>query len=246
MKHLGIGILILVLNLFGCHQAKKQLSSKKTNDSRSKNMPALQNNKSDLGDNKSDLVDNKSDLVIDKKEIQLLIGNVLLWAESKKAPGLTPVITDSKDSLCIGFDDEKIKANLEIFKSTGYFSVEFIDNYGQILQTLEKEMKDKKFAPWFTNELPPFNFANDVDPWSDCQDVPYDTPNVYNLVEVHVVSLNKEQGELYWTWGGLKPDTDPSWKEFKYKFRVKKEDNRWKISYLEGFDFKESVKYVNG
>ncbi len=185
-----------------------------------------------------------SDSIADKKDIQALIRKVLLWAESGKAPDLTPVITDSKDSLCIGFDDEKVKANLKIFKSTGYFSDEFIDNYHNILSTLEQEMKNKRFAPWSTGELPPYNFANDVDPWSDCQDVPYDKPNAYSLVDVHVVSLNKEEGELYWTWGRIGINTDNSPDEFRYKFKVKKEGNKWKISYLEGFDFEQSVKYT--
>ena len=30
--------------------------------------------------------------------------------------------------------------------------------------------------------------------------------------------------------------------EFKYKFKITKEENSWKIAYLEGFDFKESTR----
>ena len=236
MKKASIGSLLLALSLFGCNQVKKQSPLKKT-DSINKDSVILQSNKSDS----SSVI---SDTLADKKDIQILVRKVLLWAESGKAPNLTPVITDSKDSTCIGFDDEKVKANLEIFKSTGFFSAEFIDNYAHILQTLEKELKDKQFAPWSTGDLPPYNFANDVDPWSNSQDVPYDNPNAYGLVDVHIVSLNNQEGELYWTWGGLPHDTDPSWKDIRYKFKVKKEDNRWKISYLQGFDFAESVKYV--
>jgi len=236
MQYLRVGSFILLLSFLGCHQPKKNSSVKNTNDSLSRDTSALKSN--NLGS-----VGDKPDSAIDKKDIQLLIRNVLLWAEAGKAPDLTPVIIDSKDSICIGFDDEKVRANLGVFKSTGYFSFEFIDNYNQILQTLEKEMKDKKFAPWSVNELPPYNFANDVDPWSNSQDVPYDTPNAYGLVDVHIISLNNQEGELYWTWGGLPPGTDPSWKQIKYKFRVKKEDDKWKISYLEGFDFDKSVKY---
>ena len=59
---------------------------------------------------------------------------------------------------------------------------------------------------------------------------------------MHVVNLNKKEGELYWTWGKLGADVDSSWKKFTYKFKVEKEDGKWKVSYLEGFDFKESVK----
>jgi len=228
MKYLKLSALILMLNLLSCNPAQKQNTSKISVDSVNKDLPATQTIKPDSAH--------------DKKEIQLLIRHVLNWGESKKSIDLTPVITDSKDSLCIGFDLEKVKANLDTLKSTGYFSAEFIDNYHQILLTLDKEMKNKQFPPWSTGELPPFNFANDVDPWSDCQDVPYDTPNAYSLVEVHVSHLNEKEGDLYWTWGKLSPEADSSWKKFTYKFKVKKEDNTWKISYMEGFDFKESVK----
>lgn len=236
MKKALIASLLLALSLFGCNQVKKQSSIKKA-DSLNKDSAILQTNKS----NASSIM---PDSVADKKEIQLLVRNVLLWAESGKAPNLTPVITDSKDRVCIGFDDEGIKTNCDVFRSTNYFSSEFIDNYALIFQTLEKELKDKKFDPWSANDLPPFNFANDVDPWSNSQDVPYDKPNAYGLVDVHIISLNNQEGELYWTWGGLPHGTDPSWKDIKYKFKVRKENNKWKISYMQGFDFAESVKYV--
>jgi len=230
MKYLKLAALVLVVNLFSCNQIEKHSPSKSTTDTVNKDQPVALTNKSDSSN--------------DEKEIQLLVRNVLSWGESKKSIDLIPVLTDSKDSLCIGFDLEKVKANLEILRSTGYFSAEFIDNYNQILLTLDKEMKNKQFTPWSTGELPPFNFANDVDPWSDCQDVPYDTPDAYSLVEVHVVNLNKEDGELYWKWGRLKKDNDPSWKKFTYKFKVKKENGKWKVSYLEGFDFKQSIYAV--
>jgi hypothetical protein len=190
----------------------------------------------------------KTDSRYDQKdvgEIQTLVRNMMVWAESNKEFDLIPVITDKADTSCIGFDLERVKANLDVLRSTGYFSTGFIENYNQILLTLDKEMKDKQFTAWSTNELPPFNFANDVDPWSNCQDVPYDTPNAYSLVDVHAINLNQQQGELNWSWDSLGKDVDPSWKEFSYKFKVAKEDGKWKISYLEGFDYKQSVKYVS-
>jgi hypothetical protein len=232
MKHLKLEILILALCLLGCNSTDKHKAAETRKDNvKGVTSPNIQPVRTDSINNEKD-----------KEEIQLLIRNVLAWGESKKSFDLIPVLTDSKDSLCTGFDLEKVKTNLEILRSTGYFSAEFIDNYDQILLTLDKEMKNKKFTAWSTGELPPFNFANDVDPWSDCQDVPYDTPDAYSLIEAHVINLNKEQGILYWTWGQLPADVDTSWKKFSYKFKVKKEDGNWKISYLEGFDFTESVK----
>ena len=93
---------------------------------------------------------------------------------------------------------------------------------------------------WNINELPTFLFANDIDPWSLCQDVPYDNPNPWNFLEINVNNLDK--GEIVWKWGNLPPNIDISWKDFSYKFRVAKENNKWKIRYMEGFDFKESTR----
>lgn len=231
MKYLKWSALILALSLLSCKQAEKAKASEIDTGTVKKVLSVEQTVNPDSSYNEKD-----------KEEIQLLIRHVLAWAESKNGFELTPVLTDSQDTLCIGFDLEKVKANLGVLRSTDYFSSEFIDNYNQILLTLDKEMKDHQFAPWSTGELPPFNFANDVDPWCDCQDVPYDEPNAYGLVEIHVVNLNKEEGKLYWTWGKLSPETDKGWREFTYKFRVKKEDGKWKVAYLQGFDYNEGIK----
>lgn len=179
-----------------------------------------------------------SNVNADKEAIQSLIRNMLSWSETSKSFDLVPVLVDEKDSLCIGFDLRKLEGNILQLKKTGFFCSEFIANYDQIILALDKKMKDKKFTKWSTGELPPFNFANDVDPWCDCQD----DPGSWNSVDVHVINLDKNNGELYWKWGNLGADVSQDWKDFRYKFKVKKEDGKWKISYLEGFDFNESVK----
>jgi len=177
----------------------------------------------------------------DTAEIQNLVRDMLNWAESKKTLKLVPELTDSKDSLCIGFDLKKLDSNLQVLKATNFFSAEFIDNYKQIILTLDRKVKNKEFK-WSTDELPPFNFANDVDPWCDCQDEPSDNP--WNKVEVKINSLDTEKGDAYWTWGKLGSDVDRSWKDFTYKFNVQKEEGKWKISYLQGFDFKEGTHTI--
>ena len=123
-------------------------------------------------------------------------------------------------------------------KTTGFFSNEFINNYNEIIRVLYRKMKDKEIAPFSTGEIPPFGFDTDADPWCDCQDVPYDNPNAYGLVDVHIIELNSESGKLYWTWGSLPKNVSADWKTITYKFNVKKEDGKWKISYLQGFDIK--------
>ena len=89
-------------------------------------------------------------------------------------------------------------------KNTGFFEDEFIANYKKIIQTLDKKIKNKEFEAWNIYQLPTFNFANDVNPWCLCQDVPYDKPNPYDFVIVEIIHFDKDKAELNWKWGKLK------------------------------------------
>jgi hypothetical protein len=84
-------------------------------------------------------------------------------------------------------------------------------------------------------ELPPF--GNDANPWCNCQDVPDDELDPWNFIEVEVISLGSDRGELRWKWGNPNSDADAGGKVFAYRFDVVKDAGRWKIAYLEGFDF---------
>lgn len=182
-------------------------------------------------------------VLTDQNKIRDLIRQTLIWADSKNSINLHPVIADSNDSVYIGFDLEKHKDNLTKLKSTGFFAAEFIDNYDQIILTLDKGLRDGTYEQWLVGDLPTFIFANDADPWCQCQDVPYDNPSPWGLVEVEPISLDAEKGTLNWKWGGpLEQNSGPGWKEFRYDFRVVNEDGNWRIAYLRGFDFKESTR----
>ncbi len=214
MRHIKTLTLIIWLISFGCNQ----------------------NNESkvviDTKNDSSKLIDNS----VDKMEIQNLIRQVLNWADSKNSIDLLPAISDSSDSIYIGFDLNKLEFNLDKLKETNLFSKEFIDNYNQIILTLDKNIKDKVYYDWLVGEMQTFGFTNDVNPWCYCQELPYDHPNPWDLVEVTVIKLDKEKGELTWTWGKT------NWPDMKYNFRVIKEDGKWKISYMKGFDYNESIK----
>lgn len=215
MKHIGLLILIIGLTFSSCNP---------------------KNNTVTATDNKLENIEH-SDQPSDKEEIQNLIRAVLNWADSKNSIDILPVVSDSNDSIYIGLDLNKHKQNLEILKSTGFFATEFIDNYNQIILTLDKGLRNGKYETWLVGELPTFIFANDINPWCLCQD------NMdWNIVEVKIISLDNENGELEWYWGNLSSETHESWKNFRYTFRVTKEDNIWKIAYMEGFDFKESTR----
>lgn len=218
MRHIGLISFTFGLILLGCN-FKNSSNASSTNSAE---------------------VKESSNVSKDKDEIQTLIREMLKWAESIKTFDMLPAL--SKDSICIGFDSVKLKQNLEVLKNTGFFTDEFIANYNQIIKTLDKKIKNKEIEVWNVYELPTFSFANDVDPWCLCQDVPFDNPNPYDFVTIEIINLDKDKGEFNWKWGNLKPDYDPSWKNFSYKFKVVKENNKWRISYLQGFDYKDSTK----
>lgn len=173
----------------------------------------------------------------DKEQIQNLIRQVLNWSDSKNSIDLLPVLADSKDSSYIGFDLDQHKQNLDKLRKTNLFASEFIENYNQIILTLDKGLREGNYDQWLVGDLPTFNFSNDDSPWCNCQD-----NDDWSKVEVRVIKLTNNKGELEWTWGYLNADTHSNWKKFSYKFRVVKENNKWKIAYLTGFDFKESTR----
>lgn len=226
MKYIGALSLVCGLILFRCHSDIKPNVLAKTNFIIKSNTSIKTN---------SETIKQSNDYK-DKDEIQTLIRQMLKWAtDSKSAIDLLPIL--SKDSICVGFDFDKQNQNLEKLRKTGFFADEFIDNYNQIIQTLDKKIKNKEFEKWNIYELPTFNFANDASPWCLCQD------NLsWDNIEVEITKLSSDKGELKWNWGKLDPGTDSSWKQFSYPFRVVKVDNKWKISYLHGFDYKESIR----
>jgi len=221
MKYIKLTMVIVALFMFGCAGNNKP---KPADSTKAPKLPKASNAKSN-----------------DKEEIQSLIRNMLVWAENSKGIlDLLPFVINKQDSTVTSFDLSKLKEVDDSFKTTGFFSKEFINNYNQIIQTLDRKMKNKEIAPFSPTEIPPFGFDTDADPWCDCQDVPYDNPNAYSLVDVHIIELSNESGKMYWTWGSLPKGVSPDWKTVTYKFNVTKEGGKWKISYLQGFDIKRA------
>ncbi|MDR0801482.1 hypothetical protein [Fluviicola sp.] len=175
----------------------------------------------------------------DKKKIQNLIRQVLKWADSKDCI-TTPVLSDSQDSIYTGFDLNKLQSNLDKLRTTGFFASEFIDNYNQIMLTLNRKLRNQE-VEWLVGDLPPFG-NTDTNPWCDCQDVPFDNPNPWDYVKIEIIELKNGNAQLIWKWGSPNLNTHPVWEEFSYRFKAVKENSKWKIAYLQGFDFDESTK----
>jgi hypothetical protein len=172
----------------------------------------------------------------DKEEIQKLIRQALSWANSNNSFELLPAIADKNDSLYIGFDFEKLKRNLIKLEEIKFFSRDFIENYHRIILTIDTKIKTKEFGDWEVGEMQPFSFSYDINPWCYCQEIPENNP--WNRVDINIIKINNKQGELTWSWA----KSDWTSGDFKNYFKVIKEDGRWKIDYLAGFDYDESIK----
>jgi hypothetical protein len=125
---------------------------------------------------------------------------------------------------------------MEAMTKTGFFSGEFMDNYKHLILTLDKNIKGKVYNDWLVGDLPTFGFANEVDPWCNCQEMPEDRSDPWNAVVITILSLDKDKGEFTWTWA------NKAWHDMKYKCRVTRENGKWKMAYMEGFDYEKGIK----
>jgi hypothetical protein len=212
MKHLLL-TLIFGLTFFACNQRTES------------------NVSSEDQIEKAEVIDNSSD----KEEIQNLIRKALHWADSANLD-LLPAIAENGDTVYTGFDFEIVEQNLNKLRETGFFSKAFIDNYNQIMLTIDKKIKAAEYSYWLVGDMPPFNFTSDVNPWCYCQEIPDDKRNSWDLVKVTIIKLDKDSCDLTWTWG------QAGWSDYEYSLGAKKENGRWTISHMQGFDYNESIK----
>jgi hypothetical protein len=158
---------------------------------------------------------------------------VLSWADSENGIDLLPALTDKDGRIYVGLDLVKHAENLTKLKNTHYFASEFIDNYDQIILAIDKGIRNKEYKEWLVGDLPTFRFANDYNPWWNGQEhFPLD------LISIETITLSDDTGEFYIRCAGPCNGME----NFRTRFSAIKENNRWQISYLEGFDFKEAIK----
>ncbi|MBP6425050.1 MAG: hypothetical protein KAX93_05450 [Flavobacterium sp.] len=167
----------------------------------------------------------------DKAQIEKLIKSVNSWGGSANGSyGITYYTIDKKTGNCTGIDRKKHQLELEKLKKSDYFSADFIENFNQIGLKQDQLIKTKKIPAWKpSEEVNPFRNSS---PWCNCQD-----GGDMKKIQIKIIDLNDQKGSLSWTWS--EPDYS---KGFEYKFNVEKENGKWKIAYLEGFDFEKNTK----
>jgi len=220
MRHILFFILIIGFIFVGCNQNRQNV--------------AIEEEQNNITTSKE-----SEEIKIDEEEIRDLIRNALKWFDLYLID-YTPAITDEKDSIVIGFDMKKINKNISELKKTGFFATEFIENYNLIILTLDKKIKNKEIE-WLFGDFPPFNFDCNLSPWLEGQDTYDEVINFWDNIEIQIIRLNNKNGELEYHYNWRKLESS-AWKGDGYKIRVTKENNKWKISYMEGFDFEYGTK----
>jgi hypothetical protein len=168
-----------------------------------------------------------SDAQQDIDEIQKLIHQVLSWSDSTESIVIYPV---KQEGSSLYFDQAKLRENLDKLRGTGFFSTEFIEDYSRIILTLHEKLRNKEYKKWMEGDLPPFKFGSNISPWCMCQGF-----SLAQFSHLETIQMNSKSGELIWKW-----KEGNSWIDFR--FRVVKENDKWKISYMQGFDYEEGIK----
>lgn len=158
----------------------------------------------------------------DKQLIEKLLRNLYEWKETKsKLNDFEPLeISDSESYL--GLDLSKNKQRIEELKSSNLFSEKFIENYENIVASIDLSLKAKSFE-WTKGELPPFGL--DAEIWCNCQDSP---DRYWQNLTVKNLKIVNNVASFSWSFENH-PD---------YNIKAIKENNAWKILFLEGIDEK--------
>lgn len=149
------------------------------------------------------------------------------WEQQKSSgKDFSPLKDKSTDSIYSGIDLSIHKTRLKELINTNLFTNEFIANYNKIALKIESEFKNGALE-WNIGDLPPF--GSGANPWCNCQDSPNDF-----LDKIWIMHLSIENNKAFYNW---------SWGDgVVYNIKAVKENNEWKISYLEGFDYDGFVK----
>ncbi len=169
----------------------------------------------------------------DRQEITRLVKDMYKWHDTVKTHNaFRPFI---KDSLIVGYD--RIGQSLYVMQldNSGYFANEFMDNMAKIFNKQDELLRSGE-AQWHEGDMPPFG-GSDVNPWCNCQDQPTED---YDKIHVVVEKMTDEAAEIYWNWTGFGEDREQE----HYHIRVVREKGKWKIAWMEGWDYETNVKLV--
>lgn len=168
----------------------------------------------------------KKDITIvssDSLELLTLTKKLLKWSSTNSEGDFIP--KSNNDTVYIGINWSIHKLRVKELINTDFFSQDFIESYENIAHYLDIELKENKIK-YYKGEITPY--GNGASEWCNCQDYPSSFENKLKIRNI------KQVGNIttfYWTWDD----------ESSYMIKVKKENKRWLIIYLEGFNIKNFI-----
>jgi hypothetical protein len=133
-----------------------------------------------------------------------------------------PLQRKETDTAYLGLDMNWHMQKLREMKHSDLFTESFISNYNKIALLIDAELKDGSLK-WNIGELPPF--GNGANLWCDCQDFADDFLN-----KLYIMHLQPEKGGIFYNWADGSGGTP-------YNIKALKVGKKWKINYMEGFDY---------
>lgn len=160
----------------------------------------------------------------DSVEVINLLKDIYCWHD-KYQYSLTDFPIIIKDSFQVGLNYDSLNRTISAIKQTNYFSSSFLDNYKKLADFVNNKLIDAH--PQYLNEIN-FDFQ-DADPWTGFQDA---DPDYWNTFKIADYKSTVDSASLKW----LIQNKD--WSSPGYSVRFSKENGKWKVCYLEGFDLK--------
>ena len=160
----------------------------------------------------------------DKEFIDKLVKDMYTWNETRNHEHEFETVV--KDGYVIGYNIDSHKKFLQELGDSGFFAEDFIANMDKILQEQNKLLSSGKLK-WRKGDLGPF--SGDVNEWCGCQD----EPAPYTKLTTHIEDMDATTAKLYWNWEGFGKD----WAAEHYNIRTIKENGKWKIAYMQGWDY---------
>ena len=157
---------------------------------------------------------------IDSLELDSLIVKLLKWHESDRQMDFETKKTNPGDSTYSGIDWAAHKKRMTELSNTNFFTDEFLNNYNSIAMHIDAELKNNP-VKYYEGDIQPW--SDDANDWCKCQDFPDSVWEKLRIVDLRVYG---DSANFKWSWAD----------KFYYSARANRENNHWKISYLERFD----------
>ena len=161
----------------------------------------------------------------DINEITLVLREMYKWYETSGNKTQDFPLTEN-DSLYTGIDAKSFTNRIEQLQRTNLFSSKFIADFTQIAEQIDRELKQGA-SLLYVGDQPTYLEAN---PWCSCQDNP---DEYWKSINIRDIKINNDEATLNWTW-----DIESDYYDFEYHVSLQKENGKWVISYLQGFDKK--------